>query len=109
MMSTERTVRQLLSCSLENCRPGCPMRYEEQVEQDLYQVRCAASDGAYVIHTLLLGAASMHDKISALAARVETMLTPEDALLRVEEVYAMTDDERRDLYDALTRKEVDEG
>ena len=105
-MSVEKTVRQLQSCSLENCRQNCPMRWEEQVDQDLYRVRCAAWDAAELIHTLLLGSAQMCDKISALAACVESMLTPEDALLRVEEVYAMSDEERAEVYAALTSKKA---
>ena len=45
MTDMEALLRRL-RCTRTECPPGCPMRYEEQVEQDLYAIRCAAHDAA---------------------------------------------------------------
>ena len=52
MTDTEDIVGRLLVCeSPARCR-GCPMKYEEQAEQDLFIFRCAAADAAREIRRL---------------------------------------------------------
>ena len=56
MVDTQETIRRLRSCvrylSDKSCT-GCPFRYEEQVEQFLYRVCCAAEDAADELERLM--------------------------------------------------------
>ena len=52
MENLDKTLERLHSCeSGTDCR-GCPMRYEEECEQFLFRVRCAAADAAEAIEEL---------------------------------------------------------
>lgn len=106
----DKTLARLTICSPEGeCRSDCPMRYEVQVEQDCYRVQCAAQDAHKAISHLTFINRVQRRTMNHLAALLRLRLTPEDALLRIEEIYAMTDEERAEVYAALTRKEAPDG
>lgn len=50
---TDRELVERLHCQRFDCE-GCPMRYEEQVEQDLFRICCAAQDAALLIERRIL-------------------------------------------------------
>ena len=45
MITAQDLVTKLLRCQRLDCN-NCPMRFEEQVEQDLFRVCCAAEEAA---------------------------------------------------------------
>lgn len=100
---------------LTQCHAGitrcssCPMYFEKQEAQDCYKVRCTARDAKQAISDLIAINERQREQMDFLAVQVQRRLTPEDALLRFEEVYAITDGERAEVYAALTRKEADDG
>lgn len=104
-----------LRAFLAHCRPegvrcrSCPMYYENQVAQDCYQVRCAARDANRAISELISINERQREQMDFFAAQVRHRITPEDALLRIEEIYVMTNEERAEVYAALTRKEAPDG
>lgn len=44
-MISNKELIEKLQCTRADCT-GCPMCFEEQVEQDLYRLRCAAREAA---------------------------------------------------------------
>lgn len=52
METIDKTLERLHSCESGTDCTGCPMRYEEECEQFLYRVRCAAEDAAAAIEEL---------------------------------------------------------
>ena len=82
-MTTEDLVRWLTGCHRSDCG-GCPMMYEEQVEQDLFRACCAARDAAISLARLDAQrqalAAQLHDVLGTLMQHAKSVPAPEGAL-----------------------------